>query len=99
AGRPFFCILFFDGFVKSPISVLRCIPRHCGVRQVRLIPRDLRALILNFLLCRPKSDFLRDYLLWASKEKYERKMGRLTQIAVKNQTSHKLLTAKTPRRG
>jgi len=21
----------FDGFVKSPISVLRCIPRHCDV--------------------------------------------------------------------
>jgi len=21
-----------DGFVKSPTSALRCIPRHCGVR-------------------------------------------------------------------
>jgi hypothetical protein len=33
-----------DGFVKSPDAALRCIPRHCGVRQVRLIPQDLRAL-------------------------------------------------------
>jgi hypothetical protein len=34
----------FDDFVKSPDAALRCILRHCGVRQVRLIPQDLRAL-------------------------------------------------------
>jgi len=33
-----------DGFVKSPDAALRCILRHCGVRQVRLIPQALRAL-------------------------------------------------------
>ncbi|HMA86341.1 MAG TPA: hypothetical protein VKN73_11610, partial [Desulfosalsimonadaceae bacterium] len=38
----------FDGFAKSPISLLRC------------IPRDLRAAILNILLCHLKIDFLRD---------------------------------------
>jgi hypothetical protein len=26
---------------------LRCILRHCGVRKVRLIPQDLRALHLS----------------------------------------------------
>ncbi|HMB40365.1 MAG TPA: hypothetical protein VKM37_00205 [Balneolaceae bacterium] len=42
-----------DGFVKSPISVLRC------------IPRNLRALILNFFLCHLKIDFqgTRQYLI------------------------------------
>jgi hypothetical protein len=33
-----------DGFVKSPNTALRFILRHCGVRKVRLIPHDLRAL-------------------------------------------------------
>ena len=37
------------GFVKSPISALRFIPRHCSVRSVRLIPRDSQALISAFL--------------------------------------------------
>ena len=50
-----------DGFVKSPISVLRCIPRNFTYSYVRCMPRDLRALILNFLLCRLKIDFLRDH--------------------------------------
>jgi hypothetical protein len=36
-----------DGFAKSPDAALRCILRHCGVRQVRLIPQDLRALPAN----------------------------------------------------
>jgi len=36
--------MFYDGFVKSPDAALRCILRHCGVRQVRLIPQDWRAL-------------------------------------------------------
>jgi hypothetical protein len=36
-----------DGFAKSPDAALRCILRHCGVRQVRLIPHDLRALPAN----------------------------------------------------
>ena len=34
----------FNGFVKSPDAALRCILRHCGVRQVRFIPKYLRAL-------------------------------------------------------
>ena len=50
--------LNIDGFVKSPISAFRFSPRHCGVRYVRLIPRDSRALILNFLQSRSKIDFL-----------------------------------------
>ena len=36
-----------DGSVKSPISALCCILRHCGVGQLRLIPQDLHALISN----------------------------------------------------
>jgi len=35
---------YFDNFVKSPDAVLRFIIRHCGVRLVRLIPHDSRAL-------------------------------------------------------
>src|SRR6056297_527189 len=31
-----------DGFVKSPISSLRCIPSEFHVLYVRCIPRDLR---------------------------------------------------------
>jgi len=37
----------YDGFVKSSDAVLRCILHHCGVRQVRLILHDLRALPAN----------------------------------------------------
>ena len=37
------------GFVKSPISALRFIPRSFGVRPVRLPPRDLQALIATGL--------------------------------------------------
>ena len=48
-----------DGFVKSPISLLRYISRQCDVLYVRLIPRDLRASNLIFLLCHPIFDFLR----------------------------------------
>jgi hypothetical protein len=48
-----------DGFVKSPISALRFILRHCGVPSVRLIPQDSQALISDFLRSRPKCDFLR----------------------------------------
>jgi len=29
--------------------MLHCAPRHCSVQYVRLIPRDLCALNLNFL--------------------------------------------------
>jgi len=36
-----------DGFVKSPDAALRCILRHCGVRQVRLMTQALRALPAN----------------------------------------------------
>ena len=46
---------------KNPDTALRCIPRHCGVRQVRLVPRDLQALISGFLRSRPKLDFLQVY--------------------------------------
>jgi hypothetical protein len=35
-----------DGVVKSPDAALRCILRHCGVRQVRLV-QDLRTLPAN----------------------------------------------------
>jgi len=36
-----------DGFVKSPDAALHYSLRHCGVRQVRLIPQVLRALPAN----------------------------------------------------
>jgi hypothetical protein len=42
------------GFVRSPISALRFIPRSCGLRPVRLPPRDLQALIANGLRNRPE---------------------------------------------
>jgi hypothetical protein len=29
----------FDGSVKSPISALRFIPRHCGVLHINTIPK------------------------------------------------------------
>ena len=48
-----------DGLVKSPYAALRCILRHCGVQEVRLIPQYLRALPMNFLRNRLISDFLR----------------------------------------
>jgi hypothetical protein len=37
----------FDGFEKRPMSALRVIPRHCGVPEVRLIPRASQALTSN----------------------------------------------------
>jgi hypothetical protein len=40
-------VINYDGFVKSPDAALRCILRHYGVRKVRLIPQDLRALPAN----------------------------------------------------
>jgi hypothetical protein len=49
----------YDNSVKNPISALRCISRHCGVPQVRLIPRYLQALISAFLQSRLNVDFLR----------------------------------------
>jgi acyl carrier protein len=49
-----------DGFLKSPISALRCIPHHCGVRKVRLILRNLRRLELELFTLPSKADFLRD---------------------------------------
>src|SRR6056297_1872040 len=36
-----------DGFVKSPISVLRCIPRNFPFCEVRCIPRDFARLDLE----------------------------------------------------
>jgi hypothetical protein len=44
---------------KVPYPLLRDILRHCGVRSVRLIPQDLRALIYNFLRRCLGYDFLR----------------------------------------
>jgi hypothetical protein len=41
-----------DGSVKSPVSALRFISRHCGVPSVRLIPRNSQALISDFLRIR-----------------------------------------------
>ncbi len=55
-----------DGFVKSPISALRFILRHCGVRQVHLIPQDSQALTSGFLRIRRECDFLRVYRGWLS---------------------------------
>jgi len=49
-----------DGFLKSPNSALRCIPRHGDVLYVRLIPRNLRALNLDLFTLPSKSDFLRE---------------------------------------
>ena len=43
----------FDRYVKSSISALRFILRHCGVTKVRLIPQDSQALISGFLRSRP----------------------------------------------
>jgi len=49
-----------DGFAEGPISLLRCIPQNFTYSYVRFIPKDLRAAILNFLLCHHKLNFLRD---------------------------------------
>jgi hypothetical protein len=38
---------FVNGFEKSPSAALHFVFRHCDVRQVRLIPQDLRALHLE----------------------------------------------------
>jgi len=48
-----------DGVVKSPTSALRFITRHCGVRQVRRVPRDSRALNLELFTLPSKADFTR----------------------------------------
>jgi hypothetical protein len=66
-GR-FLLVRFLDGLVKSPISALRFISRHCGVRQVFLIPRDSQALISNILRNRLIDYFLRVRLFFAVKE-------------------------------
>jgi hypothetical protein len=50
-------ILNLDGSVNRPISALRFILRQCGVRDVRLLPRDSQALISNFLRNRLKDVF------------------------------------------
>jgi hypothetical protein len=55
-------MITFDGFVKTPISALRFILRHCGVLFVRLTPQNLRALILKFLLCHRIVEFITLYL-------------------------------------
>jgi len=52
-----------DGLVGSPISALRRILRHCGVGQLRLIPQDLQALILNILRTRRNADFQRSHFV------------------------------------
>jgi len=48
-----------DNFVKSPSAALRFILSHCGVRQVRLIPSDSRALHLELFTLLSIFDFLR----------------------------------------
>jgi len=50
----------FDGFVKSPISALRCISRNFTYSYVRCIPRNLRRLDLELFSLPSKIDFLRD---------------------------------------
>ncbi|MEN6374392.1 MAG: hypothetical protein ABFD75_06360 [Smithella sp.] len=39
---------WYDGLVKRLDAALRFIPCHCGVRQVLLVPHDLRALPAAF---------------------------------------------------
>jgi len=46
-----------DGFVKSPISALRFIPQNFTYYMYAAFFGISRALILNFLLCRPKETF------------------------------------------
>src|SRR6056297_91036 len=52
-----------DGFVKSPISSLRCIPSEFHVLYVRCIPRYLRRLDLELFTLPSQTDFLRKYQL------------------------------------
>jgi len=47
----------FDGFVKSPTSLLRFIPSFFNVRQVRLIAEDSRASNLKLFTLPSKFDF------------------------------------------
>jgi hypothetical protein len=51
--------LMIDNFVKSSSAALRFILSHCGVRQVRLIPSDLRALHLELFTLLSAVNFLR----------------------------------------
>jgi len=51
----------FDTLVKSPDAALRCILSHCGVRQARLIPSDVRALPAAFLRARPEKGHFRTF--------------------------------------
>jgi hypothetical protein len=46
-----------DGFAKSPIPALRLIFRHSTYFKVRLLPKESRALNLNFFLCHQNIDF------------------------------------------
>jgi len=54
-------------FLGSPNSALRFTPRHCGVRQVRLIPRDWRALNLE-LFTLPSKPIFHGFSMMASKK-------------------------------
>jgi hypothetical protein len=53
-----------NGFMKSPDAALRCIFRHCSVRQVRCIPQDLHALPADFLQSRPNFDIYEIIKFW-----------------------------------
>jgi len=53
----------YDNFAKSPSAALRFILSHCGVRQVRLIPSDLRALHMELFTLLSVIDFLQDHQL------------------------------------
>jgi hypothetical protein len=48
----------FDGFLKSPNSLLRFILRFFMVRKVQIITQDLRASNLKLFSLPSKSDFL-----------------------------------------
>src|SRR6056297_641078 len=58
-----------DGFVKSPISSLRCIPSEFHVLYVRCIPRDLRRLDLELFTLPSQTDFLRKYQILGVRNK------------------------------
>jgi hypothetical protein len=73
--------IIFDDFVKSPDTALRCILRHCGVTQLRLIPQNLRALSANFLQSHLIFDFLRVHHLSIQDARYRRKNFDLRHVS------------------
>jgi hypothetical protein len=54
-------VLGFDGFVKSPTSVLCCISLSFNVQEVRLMIAKLARLEFELFTKPSKLDFLRDH--------------------------------------